>query len=157
MHGSALSTLPISLKLQRRLPWLVYQCQLQPSYVSTLIAMVLLVTAKLGLIEPGCLQAPVASKATQRKLQASCSPPAVQSESTTSSSRSLPAQAERTTLTLPTALSLYELTDSKLFTDLQTDTRCLVTWNATKVVITFRGTASMKNARADLQVRCSAT
>lgn len=110
--------------------------------------------------EAACLQAPVASKATQGTLLARSSvsllfshpAAAVQSEPTTSSSQSLPAQPERTTLSLPTALSLYELTDSKLFTELQTDTRCLVTWNATKIVITFRGTASVKNAKADLQV-----
>lgn len=53
---------------------------------------------------------------------------------------------------MPTAMSLYQLTESKLFTELQTDTRCLLAWNATRVVITFRGTASVKNAKADLQV-----
>ena len=58
----------------------------------------------------------------------------------------------RTTLTLPTALSLYGLTHSELFTEALADTRCLVAWSARKIVITFRGTASVKNAKADLQV-----
>ena len=49
-------------------------------------------------------------------------------------------------------MSLYQLTESKVFTELQTDTRCLLAWNATRIVITFRGTASVKNAKADLQV-----
>ena len=114
---------------------------------------VLVLGAKLAFTKLGCMQAPAALKATQGKLPATCNQPDVQSESTTCSSQSLPAQAERTNLSLPTALSLYQLTDSKLFTELQTDTRCLVTWNATKIVVTFRGTASMNNAKADLQVR----
>ena len=101
------------------------------------------------------MQAPVPSKATQSNKQASCIQPVVQSESPTPPSQSLPAQPERTTLTLATAMGLYGLTQSKLFTELQTDTRCLLTWNATKIVITFRGTASMKNAKADLQVICT--
>ncbi len=53
---------------------------------------------------------------------------------------------------LPTALSLYGLTDSELFWELQTDTRCLMGWSQDKIVVSFRGTASMKNAVADMQV-----
>ena len=121
--------------------------------------MIFLASITLGLAQAhrdcDCMQGPVASKAAQRKQQASCFQPAVQSESTTPSCESLPAQSERTTLSLPTAMGLYGLTDSKLFTELQTDTRCLLTWSAAKIVITFRGTASMKNARADLQVSCT--
>ena len=96
------------------------------------------------------MQAPVASRIA--KLQASSSQPAVQSGSSAPLPEVFPDQLERTTLSLPTALSLYKLTDSKLFTELQTDTRCLLAWNATRIVITFRGTATMKNAKADLQV-----
>ncbi len=53
---------------------------------------------------------------------------------------------------LPTAMGLYDLTDSELFTEVQLDTRCLMAWSTTKIVLAFRGTASMKNAKADLQV-----
>ena len=61
-------------------------------------------------------------------------------------------QAERTTLALRTALGLYHLTDSELFWELQLDTRCLVGWSQSTIVVAFRGTASMKNALSDLQV-----
>lgn len=58
----------------------------------------------------------------------------------------------RTTLTLDTALSLYNMTDSQSFWEIQQDTRCLIGWGSSTVVVAFRGTASMKNALADLQV-----
>lgn len=57
-----------------------------------------------------------------------------------------------TTLNLETALSLYGLTESQSFWEVQQDTRCLVGWGGNTVVVSFRGTASMKNALADLQV-----
>lgn len=98
------------------------------------------------------MQAATSSKAAKHALQANVCQPAVQSEPSTAASGSCADQLERSTLTLPTAMSLYQLTKSKLFTELQTDTRCLLAWNATRVVITFRGTASVKNAKADLQV-----
>ena len=60
--------------------------------------------------------------------------------------------AERTTLTLPTALGLYGLTHSELLWELQLDTRCLLGWNDSKIVLAFRGTASISNAWSDLQV-----
>ena len=63
-----------------------------------------------------------------------------------------PGQPPRTVMDLPTALSLYGLTDSELFWELQTDTRCLMGWSQDKIVVSFRGTASMKNAVADMQV-----
>ena len=66
--------------------------------------------------------------------------------------RPAPVQPPRTDLDLPTALSLYGLTDSELFWELQTDTRCLMGWSQDKIVVSFRGTASMKNAVADMQV-----
>ena len=59
---------------------------------------------------------------------------------------------ERTVLNLPTALSLYDLKESELFWELQLDTRCLMGWSNSKIVVSFRGTASMKNAVADMQV-----
>ena len=60
--------------------------------------------------------------------------------------------AERTTLTLRTALGLYGLTHSELLWELQLDTRCLLGWNDSKIVLAFRGTASISNAWSDLQV-----
>lgn len=61
-------------------------------------------------------------------------------------------ETERTSLTLHTAMNLYKLTDSELFWELQLDTRCLMGWNAGVIVLAFRGTASVTNALADLQV-----
>ncbi len=55
-------------------------------------------------------------------------------------------------MTLHTAMGLYKLTDSELIWELQLDTRCLIGWNAGTIVLAFRGTASMTNALADLQV-----
>ena len=61
----------------------------------------------------------------------------------------------RTTLTLDTALSLYNMTECQSFWETEQDTRCLIGWGSSTVVVAFRGTASMKNALADLQVRFS--
>ena len=58
----------------------------------------------------------------------------------------------RTTLTLHTALSLYNMTECQSFWETEQDTRCLIGWGSSTVVVAFRGTASMKNALADLQV-----
>ena len=58
----------------------------------------------------------------------------------------------QTTLTLETAMSLYGLTDSQSFWETEQDTRCLLGWGSNTVVVAFRGTASMKNALADVQV-----
>jgi len=66
----------------------------------------------------------------------------------------VPANLQRTVLSLATALSLYGLKDSELFWELQLDTRCLMGWNTNKIVVSFRGTASMRNAVADMQVGC---
>ena len=62
----------------------------------------------------------------------------------------------KTILTLETAMGLYGLTESESFWEVKQDTRCLVSWGGTRVVVAFRGTASMKNALADLQVRLQA-
>ena len=67
------------------------------------------------------------------------------------SARSTPSSA-RTMLTLETAMRLYGLTESESFWEVQQDTRCLVSWGQRHVVVAFRGTASVKNALADLQV-----
>lgn len=60
--------------------------------------------------------------------------------------------ATRTTLRLPIALSLYDLAHSELLWELQLDTRCLMGWNDSTIVLAFRGTASITNAWSDLQV-----
>ena len=65
------------------------------------------------------------------------------------------APPQKTIMDLSTALSLYALTDSELFWELQLDTRCLIGWSSSKIVVSFRGTASMKNAVADMQVSSS--
>ena len=57
-----------------------------------------------------------------------------------------------TTFDIDTALSLYKLTSSQSFFEMKQDNRCLVGWGNNTVVVAFRGTASLKNALADLQV-----
>ena len=58
----------------------------------------------------------------------------------------------KTIFSLEEAMSLYGLTDSQSFWEVQQDTRCLSAWGNNTVVVSFRGTASMKNALADVQV-----
>ena len=58
----------------------------------------------------------------------------------------------KTIFSLEEAMSLYGLTDSQSFWEVQQDTRCLIAWGNNTVVVSFRGTASMKNALADVQV-----
>ena len=41
---------------------------------------------------------------------------------------------------------------SEMLWELQLDTRCLLGWSDSKIVLAFRGTASISNAWADLQV-----
>ena len=62
------------------------------------------------------------------------------------------AEGARTILTLETAMGLYGLTRSESFWEVKQDTRCLISWGHRHVVVAFRGTASMRNALADLQV-----
>ena len=51
------------------------------------------------------------------------------------------------------AMRLYGLTDSELFWERDTsDTMALLAWGGDTVVLGFRGTASMANVKADLQV-----
>ena len=63
-----------------------------------------------------------------------------------------PATAQRTVLDLHTSMEAYGLTDSELFCELKRDTRCLMGWSNSTIVLAFRGTASMTNALSDLQV-----
>ena len=63
-----------------------------------------------------------------------------------------PAVAQKTVLDLHTSMEMYGLTDSELFCELKRDTRCLMGWSNTTIVLAFRGTASMTNALSDVQV-----
>ena len=49
-------------------------------------------------------------------------------------------------------MALYGLEHSELFWEKALDTKLLLAWNKDTIVIVFRGTASMANALADLQV-----
>ena len=57
---------------------------------------------------------------------------------------------------LDTAMSLYNLEHSELYWEKAQDTKLLIAWNHDTIVIAFRGTSSMANALADLQVDCPA-
>ncbi|DBA92558.1 TPA: hypothetical protein ACH3X1_002782 [Trebouxia sp. C0004] len=63
----------------------------------------------------------------------------------------LPATAQKTVLDLAFAMNMYDLTDSELFCEVKRDTRCLMGWSDSTIVLAFRGTASMTNALSDLQ------
>ena len=56
--------------------------------------------------------------------------------------------------TLATAMGLFDLTDFELFWERAMDTKCLMAWSPKNsvAVLAFRGTASMANVLADLQV-----
>ena len=60
-------------------------------------------------------------------------------------------------LSLETAMSLYELEESELFWEKKQDTKLLLAWNRNTFVVAFRGTASLVNALADVQVRPAAS
>ncbi len=49
-------------------------------------------------------------------------------------------------------MKLYNLEKSELFWEKALDTKMLLAWSDTCMVLVFRGTASMANALADLQV-----
>ena len=85
-----------------------------------------------------CLQ-PVAKNGHKRSKR-------VQSEQTEGSS------TQKTALRLQMAMDMCGLTDSELFCELKRDTRCLMGWSDSTIVLAFRGTASMTNALSDLQV-----
>ena len=59
---------------------------------------------------------------------------------------------QKTSLQLQRAMDMYDLTDSELFCEVRRDTRCLMGWSDSTIVLAFRGTASMTNALSDLQV-----
>jgi len=62
-------------------------------------------------------------------------------------------QALESKVLLDTAMGLYGLEHSELFWEKAQDTKLLISWNKDTIVIAFRGTSSMANAMADLQVR----
>ena len=49
-------------------------------------------------------------------------------------------------------MSLYGLEHSEMYWEKAQDTKMLISWNKDTIVIAFRGTSSMANALADLQV-----
>ena len=63
-----------------------------------------------------------------------------------------PTSTQKTLLDLHRAMDMYELTDSELLCELKRDTRCLMGWGNSTIVLAFRGTASVTNALSDLQV-----
>ena len=50
-------------------------------------------------------------------------------------------------------MSLYGLEESELFWEKKHDTKLLLAWNRNTFVVAFRGTASLANALADVQVQ----
>lgn len=56
-------------------------------------------------------------------------------------------------LSLEMAMSLYDLKHSELIWEKARDTKLLLAWNDNRILIAFRGTASMSNALSDVQVR----
>jgi hypothetical protein len=61
-------------------------------------------------------------------------------------------QALESKVLLDTAMSLYGLEHSEMYWEKAQDTKMLISWNKDTIVIAFRGTSSMANALADLQV-----
>ena len=64
-----------------------------------------------------------------------------------------PTSTQKTSLHLHRAMDTYDLTGSELLCELKRDTRCLMGWGDSTIVLAFRGTASVTNALSDLQVR----
>ena len=63
-----------------------------------------------------------------------------------------PLQAERTHLTVENGHKHFRTHSHELFWEHLHDTKCLMAWGDDAIVLAFRGTASMANAKADLQV-----
>ncbi|RYZ37258.1 MAG: hypothetical protein EOP49_31855 [Sphingobacteriales bacterium] len=53
---------------------------------------------------------------------------------------------------LQEALALYDLTSHRVLFEPLTDSKALVAWNRDTILVSFRGTASMKAAKLDLKV-----
>lgn len=52
-------------------------------------------------------------------------------------------------------MRLYGLEESEIFWEKKRDTKLLLAWNKHTIVVAFRGTASLANALADVQVTTS--
>ena len=50
------------------------------------------------------------------------------------------------------ALALFDLREYRLVYELSTDSKAMLAWNADTILISFRGTASIKAAKLDLEV-----
>ena len=61
-------------------------------------------------------------------------------------------QRDPSELSLETAMGVYDLKESELLWEKALDTKLLMAWNDHMMVLAFRGTASVSNALADLQV-----
>lgn len=55
-------------------------------------------------------------------------------------------------LSLDTALRLYDLERMEVLWERRYDTMALIAWGANRIVVVFRGTNSLKNILADLEV-----
>lgn len=55
-------------------------------------------------------------------------------------------------LTLDVGMKLFGLEHSELLWEKALDTKLLIAWNNSRILIAFRGTASLANALADVQV-----
>jgi hypothetical protein len=70
-------------------------------------------------------------------------------------SASKPRNPLPTDFSMDVALGLYDLEHMEVFVEHQHDTVALLGWGPTNVVLTFRGTTTLKNVFTDLQVRPS--
>ena len=59
--------------------------------------------------------------------------------------------------TLAQGLEMYDLQNAQIYSEVATDTHCLLAWSADTILLAFRGTATKVNILADLQVRSSPT
>ena len=77
------------------------------------------------------------------------------SQASLNTSLSCTEQKDRSELSLETAMRVYNLKESELLWEKATDTKLLMAWNEHIMILAFRGTATVSNALADLQVHCS--
>ena len=61
-------------------------------------------------------------------------------------------QRDPSELSLETAMRVYNLKESEVLWEKSLDTKLVMAWNEHMMVLAFRGTASVSNALADLQV-----
>ena len=55
-------------------------------------------------------------------------------------------------MSLEKVMQMFDLKHSELFWEKARDTKLLMAWNNDRIVIAFRGTASMSNVLSDVQV-----